>query len=886
MDAAVPSTRSWHAMPVEEVLEALGTDSEAGLPEAEAELRLTDHGPNLLGQEKGPSRLSLLAHQFRDVLIWVLVAAALVSGVLLDEWIDAGVILAIVILNAVLGYVQEARAENALARLRELSAPEAVVVRGGVERRVLSADLVPGDLIVLEVGDRVPADARVIEVSHFQVEESALTGESFPVTKQLDPAPPAAVLGDRRSMVFSGTAAAGGRARAVVVNTGRVTEMGRIADVLAKKEPPTPLQIELDRVGRRLALLAVATAGLVFLTGLIRGNPAEAMFLTSVALAVAAIPEGLPAVVTITLSGGVQRMASRNAIVRRLPAVEALGSASVICTDKTGTLTRNEIRVQQIQFVEGGGPPAALDRVDRRVARFVEISALCNDARAVEDGYLGDATEVALVLAVEELGSDVEAIRAAIPRNDEIAFDSRRKRMSTLHSRDGGWFVAVKGAPEVVLDRCSAVESAAGRMPLDEGMRASILDRAAALAGTGLRTLVLAYREAETLPEGPDLVESGLVFVGLAGMSDAVRAEAAPAVTAAHRAGIAVVMVTGDHEITARAVAADTGILGEGDQVMPGSRLREMSAEELASEVDRYRVYSRIDPLDKVKIVDAWQQRGEIVAMTGDGVNDAPALRAADIGVAMGSGTDVAKDSADMVLADDNFASIVAAVREGRSIFTNLKTVVYFLLSCNASEVLVMFVGFLVFGALGDPLLAVQLLWINLITDGLPALALGVDPPAADAMDRPPDRSRDILSGSRQLALLRQGAVLAAAALATLMVGHYVLAYEWIEVRTMIFTSLVAVQLAHAYSVRSRSTGHLRGAGRNRMLAIGVVVSAALHLGVVYLPVGNKLFDTTAIPAGGWPIVLAVGVLSFVTVNATNAWASRKRATRSTPTER
>jgi len=699
------------------------------------------------------------------------------------------------------------------------------------------------------------------------------------VSKQTEPVADISMLGDRVSMVFTGTAAATGRARAVVTDTGRVTEMGRIADILSDKEPPTPLQIELDKVGRRLAVLAVATAAVVFLTGLIRGNPAEAMFLTAVALAVAAIPEGLTAVVTITLSGGVQRMADRNAIVRRLPSVEALGSASVICTDKTGTLTRNEIRVRSVVLSDIDAAPADLDASDPRAARFAQIAALCNDARMAPGGYLGDATEVALLVAAGEAGVDVEQVRAALPRDDEIAFDSRRKRMSTLHTADGRRMVAVKGAPEVVLDLCTMVEGPEGPEPIDDESRSKVLAAAARLAETGLRTLVLAYREADGLSGDRKAIESDLTWVALAGMSDAVREEAAPAVAAAQRAGIHVVMVTGDHEVTARAVAAEVGILGHGDEVMPGAVLRDMTAEELSVDVDRYRVYSRIDPLDKVKIVEAWQKNGRIVAMTGDGVNDAPALRAADIGVAMGSGTDVAKDAADMVLADDNFASIVAAVGEGRSIFSNLKTVVYFLLSCNASEVLTMFFGFLVFGALGDPLLAVQLLWINLITDGLPALALGIDPASPGIMLRPPDRHRDILSGRRQLALLRQGAVLAAAALVTLIIGNYFLEYEWPVTRTMIFTTLVLVQLAHVFSVRARSTGRMADSpGRNRLLTAGVAGSALLQLGVVYLPVGNKLFDTVGLPAVAWPIMAAATLASFVSVNFVNRRVAVGRA--------
>ncbi len=871
--------RPWHSLPVDEVVAALGGDPHAGLTSAETARRLAEVGPNAIGEEGGPGRLSILAHQFTDVLIWILVVAALVSGLLLDEWIDAGVILAIVVLNTVLGFVQEARAENALARLKEMSAPEAVVVRDGGERRVPTAEVVPGDLLVLEAGDRIAADARLISAVRLEAEESALTGESFPSSKQVAPVEEGVSLGDRRSMLFSGTSVAAGRGRAIVTATGSATEVGRLAEVLTQEEAPAPLKVELTRVGRRLAIICLGAAGLIFLTGLLRGKPAEAMFLTAVALAVAAIPEGLPAVVTITLSGGVQRMADRNAIVRRLAAVESLGAATVICTDKTGTLTRNEIRVQQVVLEGRSGSPAELPTEDRRVRRFVEVASLCNDSRATAGGYLGDPTEVALLMAVADLGADAGEIRARYPRVDEFAFDSRRKRMSTIHEVPGGRLAAVKGAPELLVDRCRAVEGAEGSLPFDAARRTAVLAEAARLARGGLRTLALAYREESDLPSETEEVESDLILIAVVGMSDAVRPEAGPAVAEAQRAGITVVMVTGDHEVTARAVATEVGILGPADEVLPGERLREMTAEELAAEVERYRVYSRIDPLDKVKIVEAWQQRGEIVAMTGDGVNDAPALHAADIGVAMGSGTDVAKDAADMVLTDDNFASIVSAVREGRGIFANLKTVVYFLLSCNLSEVLVMFLGFLVFGALGDPLLAVQLLWVNLVTDGLPALALGMDPPAPNVMLGPPDRSRDILSGRQQLLLLRHGSVLTVAALGALVIGHYALGYEWTVVRTIVFVTVVVAQLAHAFSTRSRLTGRwAEGPGRNPLLGLGVLGSLLLQVAVVYAPIGQTLFDTAALPAAAWGLVIGLTAFSFLTTNTLNRLAAGKRA--------
>ena len=849
--------RLWHALDVAEVVAVLETDLESGLTAAEAAARLGRDGPNEITAYKTRGPWQRLGAQFRDVLVWILLVAAFISGSVLGEWIDTGVILAIVALNATLGFVQEGRAERALARLREMAAPDALVVRDGELRTVPSQHLVIGDVLLLEVGSLVAADARLVEVVHLEMDEASLTGESLPEVKAVDPVETSALLGDRECMVFAGTHVSSGRARAVVIAVGIATEVGQIAGALARDEPPTPLQVELDSVGRRLGLLAISTASLVFLVGWLRGNAAESMFLTAVALAVAAIPEGLPAVVTITLSGGVQRMAERQAVVRRLPAVEALGAATVICTDKTGTITRNEIRVQEVLLADRRVAPNQLDAADERDRWFLRIAALCNDARRTADGWIGDPTESALGIAVEVSGSDPDGIRAEASRVDEFAFDSGRKRMTTVHpAHSGGFLLAVKGAPEEVVDRCGSIQTEDGPLPLEPERRRLVLDAASGLAERGWRTLALAYRLTSTKPRSVDEAELDLVLIGVVGMSDEIRPEAAPAVAEARAAGITIVMVTGDHEVTARSVADDIGIL-DGMDVMPGAVLRETSAEELAKDVERYRVYSRIDPLDKVKIVEAWRSRGHIVAMTGDGVNDAPALRAADIGVAMGSGTDVSREASAMVLADDNFATIVAAVREGRGIFRNLRTVVSFLLGSNASEVFLMFVGFLVFGALGEPLLATQLLWINLVTDGLPALALGVDPPDPDVMAQGPDTRRQMLRGSRLIRLGRHGAVMASAGLATLVIGHYWLGYEWDAVRTMVFTALVIIQLAYSFAIRRSGGG--RRPRRNKVLVWSVAASLALQIGVVYLPIGQTLFDTVSIPAAGWlPIVAAV----------------------------
>jgi Ca2+-transporting ATPase len=846
--------RDWHALEGSEVARVLGTDLESGLLDGEARDRLERDGPNVIVGEDGYSWFSRLAEQFTDVLIWLLLVAAAISGLILGEWIDTFVILAIVLLNAGLGFVQEYRAERALASLREIAAPDAVVLRNGTVQTVPSPNVVVGDLLVIEAGSKIAADARLLEAVHLEMDEASLTGESLPEQKSIRRVDADAPLGDRECIVFAGTSVTSGRGRALVVATGGCTEVGRIAGALAREEPPTPLQVELDSVGRRLGVLAVVTAALVFLVGWLRGTGAESMFLVAVALAVAAIPEGLPAVVTITLSGGVQRMAERNAVVRRLPAVEALGAASVICSDKTGTITRNEIRVQEVLLADRRIGLDLLDPADRRDRWYLTVAALCNDARRGGDGWIGDPTETALCESVVAAGVAPESLQAEYPRLDEFAFDSGRKRMTTVHRHDGSVVLAVKGAPEEVAARCTMIETGAGPADLADGRRAAVLDVAAGLAERGWRTLALAYRMSSAVPASAAEAESDLVLVAVVGMSDEARVEARPAVEEATKAGITVVMVTGDHEVTARAVARQVGILTE-EAVMPGSQLREMTAEELAEDVERYRVYSRIDPLDKVKIVEAWRARGRIVAMTGDGVNDAPALRAADIGVAMGSGTDVAREASAMILTDDNFATIVAAVREGRSIFTNLRTVVSFLLGSNASEVLLMFLGFLVFGALGEPLLATQLLWINLVTDGLPALALGVDPPDPQVMDRGPDTSRRMLHGRRLLTMGRHGATMAVSGLGALAVSHYVLGYEWALVRTVVFSTLVVTQLAYALLVR-RPPRPARPR-RNRILLVSVVASLALQALVVHTKVGQTLFDTVALPIAGWVVVAA-----------------------------
>ncbi len=868
---------AWHAITTEETVAALETDGIAGLRAADARDRLARYGRNVLETEGGPSRLSLLLGQFSDVLVWLLIVAAAISGLLLQEWIDAGVILAIVILNALIGFVQEARAESALAALQAMAAPEALVIREGDEVHVPAEELVPGDLIVLEAGDRIAADARLVEIAHLQADESALTGESLPVNKSPAPAPQTAGVADRRSMVFAGTSVAAGRGRAVVVATGLATEVGKIAEMLNVEEPPTPLTKELTRVGKRIAVLTVLIALLIFGLGLIREIEPETMFLSAVALAVAAIPEGLPAVVTVTLSRGVTKMARNNAIVRRLQAVETLGSASVICSDKTGTLTRNEMRVQQIAFAEFQvSPDRAVNTGGDRIERFAQVAARCSDARLSRDGYVGDPTEVALLRAAHPVLVDAVALREQYPRVDEVAFDSTRKRMTTIHPVAHGFFVAVKGAPEVIADLSSRLLDANGEVPFSPERRTDATRLAEDFAARGLRTLAVAYRMVDTLPDDPAELETDLTMVAIVGMSDELRPETRPSVEAAQSAGIEVVMVTGDHVVTARAIAENLELLDE-RTVLAGHELRAIGEEELSGAVHDYAVYARVDPADKVKIVRAWQAQGAIVAMTGDGVNDAPALRAADIGVAMGSGTDVAKEASEIVLADDNFATIIGAVHEGRTIFSNLKKVVYFLLSANLSEVGVMLLGFLFFGSLGEPLLATQLLWINLVTDGLPAIGLGVDPAVPGLMSRPPDKERDILGVSHQLRLLWQGAILALGVMGVYVWGHTIQGNEWEYVRTVAFTTLVVTQLLHIFNVRAQGTTALEvGFTSNRLLLWGVFGSLVLQALVIYTPVGNKLFDVQPIHAVDWILIVIAAAVPFLVIDRIKRWTQTR----------
>ncbi len=850
----------WHAMTVGAVLEELDTEVGSGLNPQQVIDSRARHGSNVIETHTGRGPIPILVDQFRDVLVLILLVAAAISGFVVDEWIDASVILAIVVLNATIGFVQELRAESALDALASMAAPEAIVVREGNSRVVPAKEVVVGDIVEVETGAAIPADCRVVKASRLRVDESALTGESQAVAKQEEPVLEASPLADRTSMLYGATTVTVGRATAIVTAVGRATELGKIADMLQTEEPPTPLSIELDATGRKIGLLTILIAIGVFGLGVLRGYPAETMFLSAVALAVAAIPEGLAAVVTVILARGVQAMAARNAIVRRLKAVESLGATTVILTDKTGTLTENRMRVKRLSFADLDTEIGSLPGGDPRIQRFGQIAGLCNDARLGDGGFVGDPTEVAIIEAIDPVLTDVGRLRDRFGRVDEIPFDSGRKRMTTIHRTDDGYLMAFKGAPEKVIDRSTRYESVDGVRDLDDGRRASALDVAESMAAQGLRTLAFGYRVVDEISLEDS--EKDFILLAVVGIADGVRPEAPAAVARARSAGVEVVMVTGDHGSTARAIADELDLI-DGRPVVEAAEMRLMSS----SEITNIGVFARVEPGDKVAIVRAWKETGAVVAMTGDGVNDAPALRSADVGVAMGSGTDVAREASTIVLADDNFATIVAAIEQGRTIYRNIRKVVYFLLSANISEVLIMVVGFLLLGGLGEPLLATQLLYVNLITDGLPAIGLGMDRPGDDVMAGPPERG-GILTRSAQVTMFWQASLLALGVLGAYGLGQWVFELEWGATRTMALTTLVFAQLAHVYNIRS---GQLSvwtyRAPHNRMLLLGVTGSVLLHIGVVVSSIGNTIFSTVPLSVPQWLACLGLAMMSFVAVN-------------------
>jgi len=855
----------WHSRPTAELFRQLDSHP-AGLTGREAQRRQERYGSNELEPPPRPSMLSRILGQLKDPMILVLLGAAALSLIAGGgkDWLDSIIILVIVVVNGIISITQEDHAQQALEELRKMVSPMAKALRDGKTVHIPAAQLVPGDVILLEAGDQVPADARILECVRLQADESAMTGESLPAEKSVrEQLPEETALADRCNMLLSGTMITAGRCTAMVVATGMDTQMGQIAGLLLEDgEGETPLQRRMAEISGTLSFLCLSVCAVMFGVGLLRGKEMLEMFLTAVSLAVAAIPEGLPAIVTIVLAMGVGRMAGRGAIVKKLPAVETLGCAGVICSDKTGTLTQNKMTVQQLWT------PSGSQRREALVA-----GCLCSDAqltwRAGAPTASGDPTEAALVVAAAREGVDQQKLAEERPRSHEIPFDSGRKLMSTLHPRaEGGWTVYVKGAPDVLLERCPGLTAQERRRALEANEE---------MAGKALRVIAVARRELNLLPPGlePAVVESGLTFLGLFGLMDPPRPEVRAAVERCHRAGVRPVMITGDHRATACAVARQLDILRPGDWVVTGQELDFMPQQVLEEDIQHFAVFARVSPEHKMRIVKAWQKKGQVAAMTGDGVNDAPALKAADIGCAMGqAGTDVAKGAAHMILTDDNFSTIVSAIEEGRGIYANIRKAIHYLLSCNIGEIFTIFIATLLdFGQM--PLAPVQLLWLNLVTDSLPALALGVEPVEEGVMDAPP---RDAAAGlfDREFAfrLLWQGGMVGALTLAAYFLGLKTAApgLEAAAAGTMAFAALTLSQLFHAFNVRSEdrsllAIGPLSNPAMNRAFLVGVL----LQLAVLLLPPLQGVFCVVPLDGRQWLTVLALAAAPIPICELTKA---------------
>ena len=829
-----------HHQDAQEILHLLQSDAAAGLREAQVQEKRAQFGENRLREKKKKTNLQRFVDQFKDAMILILLAAAAVSFVIAcvegepKEFFEPVLILLIVVLNALMGVMQESKAEKALEALKSLSAPHARVLREGTERLIEAVELVPGDIIRLEAGDFVPADARLLVSVSLKSEESALTGESVPSEKDAgavvgENAP----LGDRTNMVFSGCSITYGTATAIVTATGMDTEMGMIANLLESEEDgQTPLQQKLAQLGKYLGIMALCACGIIFVVGLMNGIPALEIFMTAVSLAVSAIPEGLPAIVTIVLSIGVQRMVKKNAIIRRLPAVETLGSASVICSDKTGTLTQNRMTLVKAWLDGAGETEDITDHNTPAVKKLLQYGALCCDGSVVftDEGeqHIGDPTETAIVLAAYKNGMPKDALNQVFPRLAELPFDSDRKLMTSVNKIEGKVVVIVKGAFDVMARRCIAGDLRCAQAVNEE------------MSSAALRVLAVGYKILDALPDTltSETLESDLTFMGLVGMIDPPRPEAKEAVAICRKAGIRPVMITGDHVVTASAIAKDLGILRTGDHAITGAELDAMNDRELDARVESISVYARVSPENKIRIVKAWQRRGQVVSMTGDGVNDAPALKAADIGCAMGiTGTDVAKGAADMTLTDDNFATIVDAVREGRGIYANIKKVVGFLLGTNIGEVITVFTAMLMWHK--SPLMSMQLLWINLVTDSLPAIALGMEAVESDIMDRAPKpKNEGLFAHGFGVRTVLQGAMFGVLSLLAYWLGEHTTG-EASGGQTLAFMVLALSQIVQAYNMRSEHSLFHIGVFTNHKLNWAALVSLVLVALVLFTPLAG-----------------------------------------------
>ncbi|HEY4662544.1 MAG TPA: cation-translocating P-type ATPase [Candidatus Humimicrobiaceae bacterium] len=920
----------WHTKSIEDVIKALDTDIKTGISEKESIERIKKYGYNELEEKKGRTPFRIFISQFNDFMIWILIAAAFISGIIIREITDAIVILIILLINSVLGFVQEFRAERALQALKELASPSALVIRDSRESSIYSKKLVPGDIIKLTAGDLVPADCRIIDEVNLQTNESILTGESMPVSKTANALYKIKLpTGDKKNMLFSGTTIAKGRCIAVITGTGQNTEIGKIASMVQDEEELTPLQIELKTVGKKIGIICLAISVIVFVSGILKGNSVAQMLLVAVALAVAAIPEGLPAIVTVSLALGVQKMAKNNAIVRKLSSVETLGGVSVICTDKTGTLTENKMTVRRIyaglkevkdfnDFIErynkadskNNKKILTIKNLDDRDALelLIKNAVLCNDAyyaNKVTGQITGDPTEAALL----ELGSfysiDKAGLEKDYPRELEEPFDSERKMMSTINKIPASekhdahkYILFSKGAPEVITGKCSKIFKDGKINNLTDADRKEISQKNHALAEKAMRNLAFAFKYLDSLPyeEKINEAEKDLVYLGIVGMIDPPRPEVYDAIEKCKKANIKIIIVTGDYKITARAIGEELGILGPSDKIIDGMELDSMTEKELEEQIEDIRIFARVSPSNKVRIVDALKKKQHIVAMTGDGINDAPSLKKADIGVAMGIvGTDVSKESSDMILTDDNFATIVKAIKEGRIIYDNLKKFILFLLSCNISEVLLMFIAIVVGdyilyiitgerGLLYIPLLPVQILWMNLITDGLPAMALGIDPPEKDIMDRKATKKKEqILSRRGLITILWQGMILTLGALFIYFAGprlfntHSLLRDREVF-QTSVFTTLVITQLLHTFNFRFKNKGIFRKhILENKYLNLAIIVSMLMQVAIIYIPWLQGVFKTASLNLYHWLFIITCSIVPVLIINFINEIIYKRR---------
>lgn len=875
---------NWWQMETKEAARRLETDEKQGLTSQMAAERLAQKGRNELAETDGKKSLfwRFLA-QFDDFMILLLLGAAVVSVVISrlsgeNDVLDAVMILGIVVLNAALGLFQESKAEKALEALKKMAAPHARVIRDGVVREIPAAEVVPGDLLLLETGDAVCADGRVVESCSLKTEESALTGEALPVEKTAAGGLPAeTATGDRKNMVLAGGYVVYGKGKVLVTATGMDTEMGRIAAMLSHtSDSMTPLQKKLEQTGKQLGIGALAICALIFCMGILQEKPPFSMFMTAVSLAVAAIPEGLPAIVTIVLAMGTSRMSEKHTIVRRLSAVETLGGAQVICSDKTGTLTQN--RMQVTTWTDYSHREPKNEDLRETVAN---LFALCNDCNVSDGNLQGEPTEKALGEYAQSMGIDFAALRRDMPRVGEIPFSSARKRMTTLHKTEDGWISVTKGAPDILLEKCAFCMEGSGQVPFDSRRKSMARMVNGEMAAQALRVVAVAFRQwSEKPPLTEEALERNLVFAGMAGMVDPPRPEVKEAVHLCRQAGIRPVMITGDHVLTAEAIGKELGIYQKGDCAVTGAELDKMSDKELETAAETCTVFARVAPEHKVRIVQAFQKRGNVVAMTGDGVNDAPALKTADIGCAMGkSGTEVAKGASDLILTDDNFATIVEAVREGRGIYDNIRKAVHFLLSSNIGEILTIFVAMLLGWA--APLLPIQLLWVNLVTDSLPAIALGMEPAEENTMERPPRKNTGSLFGDGLGGrILLEGVMIGVLALLAFGIGHVYFDQEdgYAVGRTMAFAVLSLSQLVHAFNMRGEgSLGKLPFCS-NKFLLMAFVVGVVLQCVVIMMPPLAGIFQVVPLNGEQWLLTAALALAPLPLVELEKAiWHSKQK---------